>query len=185
MTKNEVIGNLVWLDLEMTGLVIATDVILEIATVITDKDLHVIAEGPSLVIHQPEEKLVAMGKWCQDQHGKTGLIKDVRNSTVTLQEAEEKTAAFIKQYCAPSTGILSGNTVWQDRVFLDKYMPLISSYLHYRIIDVTSVKELVKRWYPDNKNIEFKKSDRHRALSDVYESIAELQHYRKNFFISN
>lgn len=183
MAKNEIIGNLVWLDLEMTGLIIATDVILEIATVITDKDLNVIAEGPSLVIHQPEEKLAAMGKWCQDQHGKTGLIKDVRNSTVTLQEAEEQIAAFIKQHCAPSTGILSGNTVWQDRVFLDKYMPLISTYLHYRIIDVTSVKELVKRWYPDNKNIEFKKSDRHRALSDVYESIAELQHYRKNFFI--
>ena len=183
MAKSDVIGNLVWLDLEMTGLIIATDVILEIATVITDGNLNVIAEGPSFAIHQPEEKLIAMGKWCQDQHGKTGLITAVRNSSTTLQYAQEETLAFIKQHCAPNTGVLSGNTVWQDRVFLDKYMPSISNYLHYRIVDVTSVKELAKRWYPDNKNTEFKKSDRHRALSDVYESIAELKHYRKNFFI--
>ncbi|HEX4068630.1 MAG TPA: oligoribonuclease [Candidatus Babeliales bacterium] len=182
MAKNEVLGNLVWLDLEMTGLVIETDVILEIATVITDGNLNVIAEGPSYAIHQPEEKLTAMGKWCQDQHGKTGLIEAVRNSTISLQYAEQQTLAFIKQYCAIHTGILSGNTVWQDRVFLDKYMPSVSNYLHYRIIDVTSIKELVKRWYPADKNIEFKKSDRHRALSDVYESMAELNHYRKNFF---
>lgn len=184
MAKNEVLGNLVWLDLEMTGLVIATDVILEIATVITDGNLNVIAQGPRLVIHQPEEKLAAMGKWCQDQHGKTGLIEEVRNSNVSLHEAEEAIFVFLKQNCAPGTGMLAGNTVWQDRVFLDKYMPRISSYLHYRLIDVSSIKELVKRWYPDNKNIEFKKSDRHRAMSDVYESIAELQHYRKNFFIN-
>jgi len=183
MGKNDVIGNLVWLDLEMTGLIIATDVILEIATVITDGNLNVIAEGPSLVIHQPEEKLIAMGKWCQDHHGKTGLIQAVSDSTITLQQAEEQTLAFIKQHCPPGTGVLSGNTVWQDRVFLDKYMPSISNYLHYRIIDVSSIKELAKRWYPDNKNIEFKKSDRHRALSDVYESIEELKWYRKSFFI--
>jgi len=183
MGKNDVIGNLVWLDLEMTGLIIATDVILEIATVITDGNLNVIAEGPSLVIHQPEEKLIAMGKWCQDHHGKTGLIQAVSDSTITLQQAEEQTLAFIKQHCPPGTGVLSGNTVWQDRVFLDKYMPSISNYLHYRIIDVSSIKELAKRWYPDNKNIEFKKSDRHRALSDVYESIEELKHYRRSFFV--
>jgi|SRR5579863_2973821 oligoribonuclease len=183
MAKNEVLGNLVWLDLEMTGLVIETDVILEIATVITDGNLNVLAEGPSLVINQSDEKLAAMGKWCQDQHGKTGLIEAVRRSNISLHRAEEETYVFLKQHCAPGTGVLSGNTVWQDRVFLDKYMPRISNYLHYRIIDVSSIKELAKRWYPDNKNIEFKKSDRHRALSDVYESIAELQHYRKNFFI--
>lgn len=183
MAKNEVLGNLVWLDLEMTGLVIETDVILEIATVITDANLNVLAEGPRLVINQPDEKLAAMGKWCQDQHGKTGLIEEVRRSNISLHRAEEETYVFLKQHCTPGTAILSGNTVWQDRVFLDKYMPRISSYLHYRIIDVSSVKELAKRWYPHNKNIEFKKSDRHRALSDVYESIAELQHYRKNFFI--
>ena len=182
MAKNDVIGNLVWLDLEMTGLVIANDVILEIATVITDGNLNVIAEGPSFIIHQPEEKLTAMGKWCRDHHGKTGLTDAARQSATSLLHAEEETLAFIKEHCAPNTGVLAGNTVWQDRVFLDKYMPSITSYLHYRIIDVTSVKELLRRWYPEDKNSEYKKSDRHRALSDVYESIAELKHFRKNFF---
>ena len=183
MAKNDVLGNLVWLDLEMTGLVIATDVILEIATVITDGNLNVIAEGPSFIIHQPEEKLIAMGKWCQDHHGKTGLTEAVRQSTATLQQAQEETLAFIKQHCAPNTGVLAGNSVWQDRVFLDKYMPSITSYLHYRIIDVTSVKEIVRRWYPEDKKTEYQKTDRHRALSDVYESIAELKHFRMNFFL--
>jgi oligoribonuclease len=182
VAKNDVLGNLVWLDLEMTGLVIATDVILEIATVITDGNLNVIAEGPSFIIHQPEEKLAAMGKWCQDHHGKTGLTESVRYSTTTLQQAEEETLAFIAQHCAPNTGILAGNSVWQDRVFLDKYMPSITNYLHYRIIDVSSVKELLRRWYVEDKKTEYQKSERHRALSDVYESIAELKHFRMNFF---
>jgi oligoribonuclease len=183
MAKNDVLGNMVWIDLEMTGLVIATDVILEIATVITDGNLDVIAEGPSFIIHQPNELLDNMGKWCQDYHGRTGLTDAVRNSTISLQQAETETIAFIKQHCTPKTGVLAGNSVWQDRLFLDKYMPSITSYLHYRVIDVTSVKELVRRWYPGNKNSEYKKSDRHRALSDVYESIAELKHFRKNFFV--
>lgn len=180
--KNETVGNLVWLDLEMTGLDRATDVILEIACVITDGELNIIAEGPSFIIHQPEEKLATMGKWCQDHHGKTGLTDAVRHSIISEQQAQEETFAFIKKYCPIHTGILAGNSVWQDRVFLDKYMPQITKYLHYRIIDVTTIKELVKRWYPKDKNIEYKKSDRHRALSDVYESIAELKHYRKYFF---
>ena len=184
VAKNDVVGNLVWLDLEMTGLIIATDVILEIACVITDGNLNVIAEGPSFIIHQPEEKLAAMGKWCQDHHGKTGLTNAVRASTITLEQAELETLAFIKKYCPIHTAVLAGNTVWQDRNFLDKYMPSIVNYLHYRIVDVTAIKELVKRWYPQDKNIEFKKSDRHRALSDVYESIEELRHYRRSFFIS-
>jgi oligoribonuclease len=182
MAKKDVLGNLVWLDLEMTGLLIATDVILEIATVITDGNLNVIAEGPSFIIHQPEEKLAAMGKWCQDHHGKTGLTSAVRQSTTTLQQACEETLAFIKQHCAPNTGVLAGNSVWQDRVFLDKYMPSIGSYLHYRMVDVSSIKELVRRWYPEDKKTEYQKTDRHRALSDVYESIAELKHFRMNFF---
>jgi oligoribonuclease len=184
VAKNEVIGNLVWLDLEMTGLNSSTDVILEIACAITDGNLNVIAEGPSFIIHQPEEKLAAMGKWCQDHHGKTGLTSAVRQSTTTLQHAQEVTLAFIKQHCPIHTGVLAGNSVWQDRVFLDRYMPSIPNYLHYRIVDVTSIKELVRRWYPQDKNIEYKKSDRHRALSDVYESIEELKHYRNYFFIS-
>lgn len=184
MAKNNVIGNLVWLDLEMTGLNIATDVILEIATVITDGNLQVIAQGPSFIINQPEEKLIAMDKWCQDHHGRTGLIDAVRQSTISLEYAAEETLAFIKYYCPIHTGVLAGNSVWQDRVFLDKYMPSITKYLHYRMVDVSTIKELVKRWYPKDQNIEYKKSDRHRAMSDVEESIAELKHYRRCFFYS-
>lgn len=185
MAKNDVVGNLVWLDLEMTGLNIAYDVILEIATVITDGNLNIIAEGPSFIIHQPEEKLAAMGKWCQDHHGKTGLTDAVRQSTISLQQAQEETLAFIKQHCPIHTGVLAGNSVWQDRVFLDKYMPSITHYLHYRIVDVSSIKELARRWYPQDNNTEYKKSDRHRALSDVYESIGELKHFRKSFFLTS
>lgn len=183
MAKNEVRGNLVWVDLEMTGLNSSTDVILEIASAITDGDLNLIAEGPSFIIHQPEEKLTAMGKWCQDHHGKTGLTDAVRNSTITIQYAEQETLKFIKKYCNIHTAVLAGNSVWQDRNFLDKYMPSITKYLHYRIIDVSSIKELVRRWYPNNPDTEFKKSDNHRALSDVYESIEELKHYRDKFFV--
>lgn len=182
MAKSDVIGNLVWLDLEMTGLNIATDVILEIACVITDGNLQVIEEGPSFIIHQPEEKLTGMSKWCHDQHGKTGLTDAVRRSTIELEYAQEQTFAFIQKYCPIHTGILAGNSVWQDRVFLEKYMPLIPAYLHYRIVDVTSIKEVLKRWYPDDKKSEFQKTDNHRALTDVYESIAELKHFRMNFF---
>jgi oligoribonuclease len=184
VARNEA-GNLVWLDLEMTGLNIATDVILEIACVITDGNLNIIAEGPSFIINQPEEKLAAMGKWCQDQHGKTGLTDAVRQSIISVEEAEKETISFIKRHCPIHTAVLAGNSVWQDRTFLDKYMPSIVGYLHYRLVDVTTIKELARRWYPYDKNIEYKKSDRHRAMSDVYESIAELQHYRKSFFVSN
>ena len=183
MAKNETPGNLVWIDLEMTGLNIANDVILEIACVITDGQFNIIAESPSIIIHQPEEKLLAMNRWCQDQHGKTGLTEAVRHSSTTQQEAEKEIFSLITKHCAIHTGVLSGNTVWQDRVFLDKYMPRISSYLHYRTVDVSTIKELVRRWYPGNSAIEYKKSDQHRALSDVYESIAELKHYKKNFFV--
>ena len=183
MAKNEVLGNIVWIDLEMTGLNSSTDVILEIACVITDGNLNAIAEGPSFIIHQPEEKLKAMGKWCQDHHGKTGLIEAVSHSTITTQYAEKEILYFIKKYCKIHTAVLAGNSVWQDRTFLDKYMPTIPAYLHYRIIDVSSIKEVIKRWYPQDTHNEFKKSDRHRALSDVYESIEELKHYRQHFFI--
>ena len=182
VAKNEVIGNLVWLDLEMTGLNIATDVILEIACVITNGNLEVIEEGPSLIIHQPEEKLAAMGKWCQDHHGKTGLTDAVRQSTIDSAYAEDQILAFIQKHCPIHTGVLAGNSVWQDRNFLEHYMPTIPTYLHYRIVDVTSIKEMIKRWYPDDKKSEYQKTDRHRALSDVYESIAELKHFRMNFF---
>ncbi len=181
--KNEVCGNLVWIDLEMTGLNVAKDVILEVACVITNGNLDVIEEGPSFIIHQSEEKLTAMGKWCQDHHGRTGLIEAVRQSTIDIAYAQEHILTFIQRHCAIHTAVLAGNSVWQDRIFLDRYMPKIIAYLHYRIIDVTSVKELIKRWYPDDKKNEYIKNDRHRALSDVYESIAELKHFRMNFFL--
>jgi oligoribonuclease len=183
VAKNNVTGNLVWIDLEMTGLNIVNDVILEIACAITDGNLNPLGSGLSFIINQPDEKLAGMGKWCQDHHGKTGLIDAVKNSTTTLQQAYEGIFALIKEHCPIHTGILAGNTVWQDRLFLDKYMPKITHYLHYRIVDVSTVKELAKRWYPQDKNIEYKKSDQHRALSDVYESIAELSHYKKCFFV--
>jgi oligoribonuclease len=175
--------NLVWIDLEMTGLTVQTDVILEIACVITDGNLKVVAKHPSVVIHQPEEKLVSMEAWSREHHTKSGLVDQVRNSTITVHAAEEQILSFIKQHCTPQTGLLAGNSVWQDRTFLLAYMPRIVQYLHYRLIDVTSIKEVVKNWYPDNPNVYFKKKDMHRALEDVYESIAELNHYRTNFFV--
>lgn len=183
VAKKEIVGNLVWIDLEMTGLTLESDVILEVSSVITDGNLNLIAEGPSFVIYQPEAKLAAMGKWCKDHHGKSGLIQAVLASTTTVQQAEEQIIAFIKEHCPPKTGILSGNSVWQDRLFLQKYMPSITAYLHYRVLDVSSVKVLVKWWYPQSPHTEYKKSDGHRARSDVFESIEELKNYRKYFFI--
>ncbi len=176
-------SNLVWIDLEMTGLNPETDVILEIATVITDGQLNIIEQGPEFVIHQPEEKLAAMNTWCIEQHGKTGLTQEVRESTTTLKDAEEQTLSFITRHCQPETGLLAGNSVWQDRNFMHKYMTSIPKYLYYRLIDVTSIKELVGRWYPEDEHVEFEKKDVHRALADIYESIEELKHYKKYFFV--
>ena len=178
------LGNLVWIDLEMTGLNSETDAILEIATIITDGMLTVVEEGPSLVIHQPEVLLEAMGPWVQETHNKSGLTQRVRASTVSLEQAERETLAFIQKHCTPQTGILSGNSVWQDRNFLAKHMPSITDYLHYRLVDVTTVKQIVAGWYPGNPHLSFAKKDSHRALSDIFESIEELRHYRKYFFIS-
>ena len=123
MANKDIFGNLVWIDLEMTGLNLKNDVILEIASIITDGNLTIIEKGPSLVIHQPAEKLATMDEWCTNHHTKSGLIHDVHDSTITEQEAEQKTLDFIKKHCQPGTGILSGNSVWQDRNFLQKYMP--------------------------------------------------------------
>jgi|SRR5579863_5757441 len=183
VAKKDTIGNLVWIDLEMTGLILETDVILEIASVITDNNLNVIEEGPTMVIHQSEEKLAAMGKWCKEHHKKSGLTEAVLHSTTTLAFAEEQTFAFIKKHCPEKTGVLSGNSIAQDRNFLQRYMPSVEAYLHYRMIDVTSVKELVKRWYPRSPYVEYKKPEGHRARVDIYESIEELKNYRKYFFI--
>lgn len=178
------LGNLVWIDLEMTGLNPETDAILEIATIVTDGMLTVLEEGPSLVIHQPEAVLEAMGPWVKNTHDASGLTDKVRASTVSLDQAEQETLAFIQKYCTPQTGILCGNSVWQDRNFLARHMPSITDYLHYRLIDVTAVKQIVTAWYPGNPHLSFVKKDTHRALADIFESIEELRHYRKYFFIS-
>jgi oligoribonuclease len=175
---------LFWLDLEMSGLNLPTDTILEIASVITNNNLDVIAQGPEFVIHQPDSVLEAMDDWNKRQHGGSGLVESVRQSQITLASAAEKTLAFVAEYCKPKTAPLCGNTVYQDRAFLKVYMPHLENYLHYRIIDVSSVKELVRRWYPKDPCNHFEKTSNHRALGDVYASIDELKHYRKYFFKS-
>lgn len=172
--------NLVWIDLEMTGLNPEENVILEIATIITDSDLNILAYGPSLVIHHSDEILDIMDMWSREQHTKSGLLDKVRASRISIQEAAQQTLEFIQQYCIKDTALLAGNSVWQDRAFLRRYMPTIVAYLHYRLIDVTTIKELVSRWYPDSTL--FEKADTHRALEDIKESIDELKYYRKTFF---
>lgn len=173
--------NLVWIDLEMTGLELEQCTILEIATIITDSDLEVIAEGPDLVIHHDDEILDAMDEWNTKHHGQSGLTEAVKKSTLTLEEAEEQTLEFIQKYCKENTAPLCGNSIWQDRRFLGKYMPRLEGYLHYRIIDVSSIKEVVRRWYPTGVRPPGK-GQSHRALDDIRESIEELRYYRKNVF---
>lgn len=180
--KDIIMNNrLVWIDLEMTGLNPHTDVILEVATIITDSNLTVIANGPELIIQQPASMLESMDPWVHTLHKQSGLLEKVRTSSITSQEAERQTISFIQQYCTEKTALLCGNSVWQDKAFLQQHMPSITNYLHYRIIDVTTIKELVTRWYPTNAP--FTKKEKHRALDDIQESIAELTYYRKQFFI--
>lgn len=181
--KKEVnIKHFVWIDCEMTGLDVAKDVLLEIATIITDTQLTTVIEGPSFVIQQPEEHLQAMIPFVKELHEKSGLTQQVRASTISLHEAQEQTLAFIAQHCAQNEAALAGNSVWQDALFLRKYMPGITDYLNYRIVDVSSVKLLVRQWYPQDPHISFKKAETHRALQDIRESINELKHYREYFF---
>ena len=173
-------SHLVWMDLEMTGLDAETDVILEIATVITDAELNPVAEGPALAIHRDAETLAAMDQWNTEHHAASGLVERVRRSEVSETEAEAVTLAFVERHCAPQTAPLCGNTVWQDRRFLRRYMPVLNAYLHYRIVDVSTVKELARRWHPQLYE-GFKKKNAHRALDDIRESIAELKFYRERF----
>ena len=174
-------NNLIWVDMEMTGLDSTKDQILEIATLVTDNELNLIAEGPNLAIHQSEDILKAMDDWNQSHHGKSGLLDRVRASTETLQSAEAKTLAFMAAYCKPKVAPLCGNSVWQDRRFLDRLMPTLNSFFHYRIIDVSSVKELAQRWYPQLPPL--KKKETHLALADILESVEELRYYRKSIFL--
>ena len=172
---------LVWMDLEMTGLDVENDVILEIATVITDGDLNLVAQGPALAVHRDEATLTAMDRWNTKHHTESGLVERVRQSAVSQTEAEAVTLAFVERHCAAQTAPLCGNTVWQDRRFLIRYMPVLDAYLHYRIVDVSTVKELARRWNPQLIDA-FKKKNTHRALDDIHESIAELKLYRERFF---
>ena len=172
------------MDLEMTGLDPVRNVIVEIATLVTDDQLNIVGEGPDLVIHQPEEALAAMEPIVVDMHTKSGLLDAIRTSTVTLEEAGRATLEFIKQYVpAQRTVPLCGNSIGMDRRFLDQYLPEIEHWLHYRSVDVSSVKELVKRWYPGLKDGRPYKVGTHRALDDIRESIAELRFYRAHVFV--
>ncbi|MBI3317477.1 MAG: oligoribonuclease [Candidatus Omnitrophica bacterium] len=174
--------NLVWMDLEMTGLDPEKERIIEIATLITDKDLNVIAEGPNLVIHQPARVLRAMDDWNQKHHKKSGLLDAVKASRVSIRQAERETLRFIKGYCFPKKSPLCGNSIHHDRLFLLKSMPRIHDYLHYRIVDVSSLKFLIQSWYPKDKKLKKKKSA-HRALEDIQASIDELKHYREHYLV--
>jgi len=175
--------NLIWVDLEMTGLDPDEHVILEVASIITDSQLNVIAEGPVLVLHQPEENLKKMDSWVKETHTASGLIDAVRSSNISVQDAKKQTLEFFKTHCDPDTALLAGNSVWQDRNFLKKYMPSLVDFCYYRVLDVTAIKEVVLRWYPEHPQAEFEKKDVHRALDDIKESIEELKHLREHFFV--
>ncbi|MEW6414035.1 MAG: oligoribonuclease [Pseudomonadota bacterium] len=172
--------HLLWLDMEMTGLSPDTDRIIELAIVVTDADLNTVAEGPVLVVHQPDEVLDAMDSWNKGTHGKSGLIDRVKASQLDEAEAEAQMLEFVKQHVPERTSPMCGNSICQDRRFLARYMPTLESFFHYRNLDVSTLKELAKRWRPGLAE-EFKKSNRHEALADIYESIEELRFYRENF----
>lgn len=176
-------GHLVWMDLEMTGLDPERHVILEIATLITDAGLRVVAEGPSLAVHRDAAALREMDDWCTRTHTASGLVERVRASTVDIAQAEERVLAFVREWAVEGASPLCGNSVHQDRRFLRREMPLVDAYLHYRNIDVSTVKELVQRWYPDGPAAPAKR-ETHRALDDIQESLAELRWYRERFFVA-
>ncbi|WP_339805657.1 oligoribonuclease [uncultured Marinobacter sp.] len=178
MSEND---RLVWIDLEMTGLDPEKERIIEIATIVTDSQLELVAEGPVLAIHQPDDVLEAMDEWCTRTHGESGLTRRVRESTVSEQDAAQQTLAFLAKYLAPGKSPLCGNSIGQDRRFLVKYMPELEAFFHYRNLDVSTVKELARRWRPDVLE-GVRKSGSHLALDDIRESIEELRHYRSEFF---
>lgn len=174
-------SNLIWIDMEMTGLDPDTCVVLEIATIVTDAQLNVLVEGPVLAIHQSDEVLANMNEWCIDVHGKTGLTQRCRDSKISAIDAQAQTIAFLSQWVPAGKSPLCGNTIGQDRRFMVKYMPELEAYCHYRSIDVSTIKELASRWQPDVLK-GFNKKGVHLALADIQESIAELQYYRTHVF---
>jgi oligoribonuclease len=174
-------GNLIWIDLEMTGLDTQQDCIIEIATVITDKQLDTVAEGPVVAIHQTDDRLAQMDAWNMKQHGQSGLLERVRESRANEAEAEATTLAFLQRQVAPGASPMCGNSVCQDRRFLARVMPALEAYFHYRNLDVSTLKELAQRWAPGVAKGLVKNSS-HRALDDIYDSIAELRYYREHLF---
>ena len=178
MAKSE--QNLIWIDLEMTGLDPERDRIIEIATIVTDANLNVLAEGPVLAVHQSDEQLGLMDDWNVRTHGASGLIERVRASTYSAAQAEQATIAFLEQWVPQGASPICGNSVGQDRRFLFRYMPALEQYFHYRYLDVSPLKELARRWKPEVLD-GFTKKNTHQALDDIRESIAELAYYRETF----
>ncbi|HIL93209.1 MAG TPA: oligoribonuclease [Cycloclasticus sp.] len=172
--------NLIWIDLEMTGLEPATDSIIEIATIVTDKELNVLAEGPVLAVSQSKQAMDAMDDWNQHHHGQSGLIERVLNSPLNEQDVEQQTIEFLEQWVPKGASPMCGNSICQDRRFMANTMPLLESYFHYRNLDVSTLKELASRWAPEIMK-GFKKKAAHQALDDVIESIEELKYYRQTF----
>lgn len=180
MTENT--GRLIWIDLEMTGLSPENDVIIEIATIVTDDQLNEIAEGPVLAVKQPDAILAGMDDWNTRTHTQSGLVKRVKESEFDTAAAEQATLAFLREHLPANTSPMCGNSICQDRRFLARYMPELEAYFHYRNLDVSTVKELAKRWQPEILP-GFKKHNAHEALADIRESIEELKYYREHFFI--
>ncbi|XP_049872813.1 probable oligoribonuclease [Pectinophora gossypiella] len=173
---------IVWVDLEMTGLDIEKDHILEIACLVTDAQLNIVAKGPNLIIHQPDDILSSMNPWCVNQHGESGLMEASRKSKISLRDAENQVLKFVTSHVPEKKCPLGGNSVYMDRLFLRKYMPRFDNYLHYRIIDVSTIKELAKRWYSREFSRIPQKKFKHRSIDDILESIEELKYYRENIF---
>ncbi len=181
MTKSETNPDkLLWVDMEMSGIYPEDNVVLEIALLITDNNLNIVAKGPVIVIHQNDDVLNNMDEWNTENHNKTGLVQKAKDSKINELEAENIILEFLKQHATTQTLPLCGNSVHHDRRFLIKYLPRVAEYIHYRIIDVSSIKELTKRWYPDMTA--YKKQDNHTSLSDIIESIEELKYYRSMIF---
>ena len=172
--------NLIWLDMEMTGLLPDVDRIIELAVVVTDADLNLIAESPVIVIHQSDAVLDGMDAWNKGTHGRSGLIEKVKASTINEEQATERMLAFLKQHVPAGKSPMCGNSICQDRRFMARYMPELEKYFHYRNLDVSTFKELARRWKPAIYS-GFKKASKHEALADIYESIDELKYYREHF----
>ena len=175
-------NNLIWIDLEMTGLDTNNDKIIEIATIVTDAQLNIIAEGPMLAIHQSTEIMNGMDEWNTRQHGQSGLTERVRTSTLDEAEAERQTSEFLSQHVPAGASPMCGNSICQDRRFMARCMPTLEAFFHYRNLDVSTIKELLKRWAPPATLSGFKKGGSHLAMDDTRDSIRELRFYRENFF---